>query len=77
MRLLVYTDVSALSCKPCCVVAHSRFYFHGMYGIYGHEQVTSVTLIEEAFSVENGILTPTMKLKRPQAKAKFEEAIDR
>ena len=40
-------------------------------------QVTSVTLSEEAFSVENGLLTPTMKLKRPQAKAKFQDAINR
>ena len=48
-----------------------------MKGIYLHEQVTTVTLIEEAFSVENGLLTPTMKLKRPQAKIKFEEAINR
>ncbi len=36
-----------------------------------------MTLVEEAFSVENGLLTPTMKLKRPQAKAKFQDAINR
>ena len=40
-------------------------------------QVTAVTLVEEAFSVENGLLTPTMKLKRPQAKTKFQDAIHR
>ncbi|CAL5219689.1 g1576 [Coccomyxa viridis] len=45
--------------------------------LQGFEQVTTVTLVEEAFSVENGLLTPTMKLKRPQAKAKFQDAINR
>ena len=43
----------------------------------GTVQVTAVTLVEEAFSVENGLLTPTMKLKRPQAKTKFQDAINR
>ena len=40
-------------------------------------QVSAVTLVEEAFSVENGLLTPTMKLKRPQAKAMYQDAINR
>lgn len=40
-------------------------------------QITAVTLVPEAFSVENGLLTPTFKLKRPQAKAAFQEAIQR
>lgn len=40
-------------------------------------QVAAVTLVAEPFSVENNLLTPTFKLKRPQAKAAFQEAIDR
>jgi long-chain acyl-CoA synthetase len=40
-------------------------------------QVAAITLVEEPFSVENNLLTPTFKLKRPQAKAAFQEAIDR
>ncbi len=38
-------------------------------------QVTAVTLVPEPFSIENDLLTPTMKLKRPQAKKVFQEAI--
>lgn len=40
-------------------------------------QVAAVTLVAEQFSVENNLLTPTFKLKRPQAKAAFQEAIDK
>ena len=30
----------------------------------------------EPFSVENGMMTPTFKLKRPQAQTAFQHAID-
>ena len=42
----------------------------------GFEQVAAVSLSHELFSVENGLLTPTFKLKRPQAKAAFQAQID-
>jgi long-subunit acyl-CoA synthetase (AMP-forming) len=38
-------------------------------------QVAAVHLVSEPFSVENGLMTPTFKIKRPQAKAAFQEAI--
>jgi hypothetical protein len=38
--------------------------------------VASVHLHPEPFSVENTMMTPTFKLKRPQAQAAFQEAID-
>jgi long-chain acyl-CoA synthetase len=38
-------------------------------------QVAAIRLTAEQFSVENGTLTPTFKLKRPQAKAAFNNAI--
>nr|GEW00733.1 long chain acyl-CoA synthetase 6, peroxisomal-like [Tanacetum cinerariifolium] len=42
----------------------------------GFECVKAVTLVVEPFTMENGLLTPTFKLKRPQAKAYFSKAID-
>ena len=39
-------------------------------------QVAAIHLTADAFSVENGLLTPTFKLKRPQAKQQFSQAID-
>eukprot|EP01018_Ginkgo_biloba_P036623 Gb_32726 [translate_table: standard] len=41
----------------------------------GFEFAKAVTLVEEPFSLENGLLTPTFKIKRPQAKAHFSKAI--
>lgn len=42
----------------------------------GFEYAKAVTLIPEPFTVENGLLTPTFKIKRPQAKARFAKAIE-
>lgn len=41
------------------------------------ETVKAIHLEPEAFTVENGLLTPTFKLKRKQAKDKFEREIER
>ncbi|KAL8188628.1 hypothetical protein R6Q57_029648 [Mikania cordata] len=41
----------------------------------GFEFARSVTLVAESFTMENGLLTPTFKIKRPQAKAYFAKAI--
>ncbi|KAK9803492.1 hypothetical protein WJX73_008668 [Symbiochloris irregularis] len=42
----------------------------------GFEQVAAIHLFPDPFSVENGLLTPTFKLKRPQAKQEFQQAIE-
>jgi len=42
----------------------------------GYERVKSIRLFLEPFSIENGLLTPTMKLKRPQAVRKFRQLLD-
>ncbi|KAM5569341.1 long chain acyl-CoA synthetase 6, peroxisomal-like [Rosa sericea] len=41
----------------------------------GFEFVKAVTLTVEPFTLENGLLTPTFKIKRPQAKEYFAKAI--
>lgn len=38
-------------------------------------QVQALHLVPEPFAVENGLLTPSFKLKRPQAKEAFADAI--
>jgi len=43
----------------------------------GFELPSKITLQAEAFSIENDILTPTFKIKRTQAKAKFQPLIDK
>ncbi|RLN28708.1 long chain acyl-CoA synthetase 6, peroxisomal-like isoform X2 [Panicum miliaceum] len=41
----------------------------------GFEFAKTVTLVAEPFTLENGLLTPTFKVKRPQAKAYFAKEI--
>ncbi|KAG6751606.1 hypothetical protein POTOM_043803 [Populus tomentosa] len=41
----------------------------------GFEFAKAVTLVPEPFTMENGLLTPTFKVKRPQAKEYFAKAI--
>ncbi|KAL2942078.1 Long chain acyl-CoA synthetase 7 peroxisomal [Bienertia sinuspersici] len=44
-------------------------------GLRGFEFVKAVTLVPEQFTEENGLLTPTFKIKRPQAKVYFEREL--
>eukprot|EP00775_Hariotina_reticulata_P005555 gene5555-5792_t len=42
----------------------------------GFEAVAAITLVPEPFTVENGLLTPTFKLKRPVAKDTYQALIE-
>lgn len=44
-------------------------------GLKGFEQVAGIRLTPEQFSVDNGLMTPTFKIKRPQAQAAFQDLI--
>lgn len=44
-------------------------------GLRGYEQVRRFVLVDEDFTVENGLLTPSLKLKRHDAKIRFEQQI--
>jgi long-chain acyl-CoA synthetase len=42
----------------------------------GFEHVAAISLIAEPFTVENGMLTPTFKLKRNVAREQYQPLID-
>lgn len=44
-------------------------------GLKGFETVKKIHVHMEPFSVENGLLTPTFKLKRPAAREAFDDVI--
>jgi long-chain acyl-CoA synthetase len=45
-------------------------------GLRGFEHVRRFKIVAEEFSVENDLLTPSMKLKRHLAKLRFKAEID-
>ncbi|CAI9551380.1 unnamed protein product [Staurois parvus] len=45
-------------------------------GLKTFEQVKDIALYPEMFSIQNGLLTPTMKAKRPELRKYFQKQID-
>ena len=45
-------------------------------GLHGFETPKAICLDSEPFSAENGLTTPTFKLKRPQLKDHYQRQID-
>jgi long-chain acyl-CoA synthetase len=45
-------------------------------GLHGFEQAKAIHLFDDLFTLENGLLTPTFKLKRPIAKKQFLDVIE-
>lgn len=77
LLLLSAQDMPALCQEKAVIQAimHSMAQEGKAAQLRGFEQVSAVTLVPEPFTVENGLLTPTFKLKRPQAKAAYEALI--
>ncbi|WEW56339.1 medium-chain fatty acid-CoA ligase faa2 [Emydomyces testavorans] len=46
------------------------------YKLAGFERVRNVALMLEPFSIDNGLLTPTLKLKRPQTVKAYRKLLD-
>ena len=44
-------------------------------GLKGFERVRRIRLVEQDFTVENGLLTPTLKVKRHQVAKAFDKEI--
>ena len=42
----------------------------------GFERISAVHLAPEPFSVDNDLMTPSFKLKRPQLQKRFQQDID-
>jgi long-chain acyl-CoA synthetase len=45
-------------------------------GLMSYERVKNIYLHSEPFTLENGLATPTMKIKRDQVRRQFKKIID-
>ncbi|XP_064879956.1 long-chain-fatty-acid--CoA ligase 6-like [Oncorhynchus nerka] len=45
-------------------------------GLHSFEQVKNIHIHNEQFSIQNGLLTPTLKAKRPELREFFKEKIE-
>jgi long-chain acyl-CoA synthetase len=42
----------------------------------GYEQIRDLRLLIEDFTLENGLLTPTLKVKRKEVERRFSQLVD-
>ena len=63
---IFFSCIAILSCLEIC------------YGflLQGFEMIKSLYLVPDQFTVENGLMTPTFKLKRPPLQQTFQSQID-
>ena len=59
------------------MIAHvEKELFATLSGFASFERPKKVALIEEEFSVENGLMTPTLKVKRNVLRVQLQDVID-
>ena len=49
---------------------------HRHWGLQGFEAVKAIHLEPQQFTVEDELMTPTFKLKRPQLQKKYQSVLD-
>ncbi len=75
---LASKDFKSLCTEPAVkqLIAHEMDVTGKQRELRGFEFVKTVYLTHEMFTADNGILTPTFKLKRNEAKKKYQTQID-
>lgn len=74
---ITWTSRAELLADPA-VVSHMESQLFGMLGSFAsYEQPKKLALLDEEFTVENDMLTPTLKVKRRVVQEKLDAVIDR
>lgn len=72
-----------LACQACLLERHHaivqlhRALSWLLLCMQAFEKVKAIRLVTELFSVDNGLLTPTFKIKRPALRQKYTEEISK
>jgi long-chain acyl-CoA synthetase len=70
------TDRAALARDPAVTELLARETLSRLHGFARYELPKKVIVIEEEFTIENGLLTPTLKVKRKAVEAKYRDRIE-
>jgi long-chain acyl-CoA synthetase len=75
-RGLPFDSIETLLSQPDVVAKVEREVMLTMRDLARHEMPKKVVLIPHDFTIENGLLTPTMKVKRKAVEQRFQEIIE-
>jgi long-chain acyl-CoA synthetase len=71
-----FRDLADLTSRPEVVALFQAEICKALQGFANYEQVRAFRLIPEPFTVENGMLTPTLKMRRPQIGIAYRDLIE-
>lgn len=74
---ITVTDYNGLLCHPAVRKLFEAEIRQALVGFAQYEQVREFQLIPEPFTVENGLLTPSLKVKRPQVCTAYHHDIEK